>query len=475
MSSRLVGSALVLLAVLLGAILYSRSPAAPILVPDSAAYARFDPMATATYPLFLRLVGTAHATAFQFALFAACAGLFATVIYRELESALIGAAALFAMAVNPEVNRFHATIMSESLFLSVDLLFLTATTMYVTRRRLRWAIAAGALAGLAATIRPISLPLIAGFVLVIPLILNGRGWRDIMSAASLCCLAWIIVTGAERLYSHSVHGPARTSLAGPHLYAKSVLIDAPVIDKASLDPLEHRYAVAAERDYEPVRQLLGKADGGVAEDPLRAFYQVCIQHGCSAPIRHQAGASRAEGNSAMLKVAVMRLSQAPLEYLSLAADEYKLLWALNSRTHPARAEQYDAFIRTVRPLPLEEGLDENVVLPTEASRIAYIVRPAFIAVGIALAFMVLAFPALALRAPRNAFILLGLVSALSVELVFIFTAFTGIPEGRYTMGMWPQIALAMLCLGGLLLRLARPGTLRRDGSKTDLDQGEVLR
>jgi hypothetical protein len=447
-------SILMLATAILGLLVYFTFPAATIVAPDSAAYARFDPVATATYPLFLRWVGIGAAPLAQLTLFTVAAAVLVAVVYREFRSILVASALLLALFINPEVNRFHATALSESLFLSVDILFIAAATAFVAQREAKWAVAAAALAALGATIRPISMPLIAALIVMIPLVLKGRSWRAMAGCAGLCILAWISVVGAERTYSHFRHGAEQTSLTGPHLFAKSVLIEAPVLDKAPLSPLARQYAAAAETGYSPVRHLLARAKGTPAHSALRGFYQVCIQHGCTAPIREAAGVSRAVANKAMLSVALARISREPGSYLALVAEEYTLLWALNTRTHPSFAAGYDAFVQSARPLPFENRLDPNATTPTSPSRLAYVIRPVFIAAGLAIGAITLLFPVAALRGKSfSPLLLLAIFSALCVQFVFAFTAMTGLPEGRYTMGMWPHIAFALLFALAYLVQL----------------------
>jgi len=63
---------------------------------------------------------------------------------------------------------------------------------------------------------------------------------------------------------------------------------------------------------------------------------------------------------------------------------------------------------------------------------------------------------IALRTPnRSNAVNTAFFSALTVQAVFVFTSVTGIGDGRYTMGMWPAIASALVLAGAALLELRK--------------------
>jgi hypothetical protein len=241
-----------------------------------------------------------------------------------------------------------------------------------------------------------------------------------------------------------------------------VLIDAPSIDRAGLGSLERRYADVMERDYQPVRNIMAAARGTEVYPVLRGFYEVCIQHGCTSPVREKAGASRSQGNAAMMHVALARIAGNPSAFGALTLSEFRSLWVLNSRTHPQLAPEYDAFVAAHRPLPFEASLNRNVAQPTQVSRIALVLRPAFIAIGITTAgiILIVGFFAIARRL-RDPLALIALFAALSVQLVFAFAAIAAVGDGRYTMGMWPNMAVALLFAAAYVCREAAEWAKRR--------------
>ncbi|MFN3077142.1 MAG: hypothetical protein ABT940_09730, partial [Alphaproteobacteria bacterium] len=104
------------LAILWGAYQLAVLPATPVIEADSGSYLLFFPIRTAGYPLFLRWFGAEGAMVAQPVLHAlALAGLgFAVRAATENPWPALGA--VLALGINPEMNKYHAHIMTESLF-----------------------------------------------------------------------------------------------------------------------------------------------------------------------------------------------------------------------------------------------------------------------------------------------------------------------------------------------------------------------
>lgn len=401
-------------------------PTVPYVTSDSPSYFDFAPFRTAGYPLFLDIFGTLAVPA-QIILF----GLSAFVLAREVETSTngwIAAALAVALFVNPEVNRFHGSILTESLFLSLNCLVLAATLRFLRCGDGRWLWLAGALCGLAGSVRPAAvalliLPLAAGLVKL--------HWRGLLGAL----LGFAALLAGERLYTAQIHGADVSSLVGRHLFAKAALIDAPPVERTGYSPLEHRLADALERDYRPVRALLGSTHRPIRTS-LLADYEVCIQWGCQAGL----GIGQYPQpivDRALKRVALDRIAGRPTALVALAWDEYLGLWSVGARTHPALAPRYDAFIQSVRPVPLEPWFGLTGALdPTVPRGQARLARPVVFGLGIAM-LVILVVATLRRWWPAA-------VVALSVQACFAFVAITAVGYGRYTMAMWPNMILALL-------------------------------
>ncbi len=431
---------LILFGALLAGVLLWLMPASPLVTADSPGYVDFLPFRTAGYPLFLDLAGRGAVVA-QILLFAVSATILALAV-ADFARPWVGGLVLLALFANPEVNAFHFSILTESLFLSIDCLLLAAAVAYARGNRRLWI--AGALGGLAVAVRPA-----AAMLLCIPLVLGlvRRDWKGIGAAL----LAFLAIAGAERLYAYQVHGPNLSSLSARHLFAKSALIDAPAADRSGYSPLDRRLADALERDYQPVRDLIRQSSGPIRTS-LIADYEVCIQWACQNPLALDRF-PRPLVDASLRRVALDRIGQNPGGYLDLAGREFLGLWSIGARTHPANAPLYDRFMADAAPVPLEAEFRQTGALdPTTPRRAALIARPLFIAMGIAIA-LVLLVSALLWRRPL--FLMAG-VAALSVEASFAFVALTAVGYGRYTVALWPNLMLAFILFAVGLLSFVRP-------------------
>ena len=419
-------------------------PAAPKIVTDSPLYLQFSGIVPAGYPLFVALFGLSHLVQVQLALLAGAATLLAAIVQRVFRSLLLSVAILIAMLGNPQILDFQRSVVSEALFIPIDIVLLAVLLLYLDTRRPGLALSCAVLAGVGVATRPITFPLVVA-VLIVVLLRERSDWRRAVYLTLACAIAWIGVVGGEKAYSRWRQGDQLTSLTGLHLYAKASLIDAPPIDRRGLTVVERRLADAMETRYEPVRVLLARSRGSVAYQAMLAHYEICIQRDCTRTLRAQSGMTDTAFNDAMRHVGWLRVKENPLDYMRLALEEFRSLWMVSSRTHPWRAQAFDAYIAARRPLPLEGEVNASLTEPTVPSTVAFFVRPAIIAAGMATAAMILIFGwLLAFGLRGDVAMLAALGCALMTEFVFVFTSVAGVGDGRYTMGMWPNMACGVL-------------------------------
>ena len=100
------------------------NPAGPFTTPDSIRYLEAWPMYSLGYPVFLKIVGARGAIVVQPVLFGAALAFLGSEIVKLTRSTWLAIAVLVATVALPQIREFHASILSESLFLSLLMTFL---------------------------------------------------------------------------------------------------------------------------------------------------------------------------------------------------------------------------------------------------------------------------------------------------------------------------------------------------------------
>ena len=95
------------------------NPAGPITTPDSLHYLNMTPIVPLGYPLFLKLTGARGAIVVQPILFSAALAFLGREIIRATRSTWLAVAVVAGTMIVPQIRDFHASILSESLFLSL--------------------------------------------------------------------------------------------------------------------------------------------------------------------------------------------------------------------------------------------------------------------------------------------------------------------------------------------------------------------
>jgi hypothetical protein len=424
------------------------------MTPDSDSYLNFYPVRSAGYPAFLKVFGAQGAVLVQPILFALALGLFAIETLRLTGSLVVPITLCALMVLNPEVNKLHLMIMTESVFLTLLVVFLAGLVRFARRPDLSSAALISIAAGLAATVRPTGYAL---FVVVPFIVLiqrrRLRGSLRYIFVAAL--LPMFLIVAAERAFTNWFHGKEATSLAGHVFFAKAAIIEAPSLESAENDPVRRMLFHALENDFAPVRALIARAPTGDIRRLLVVNYESCAEWSCVDELRSKTGLSAPVLNDAALRVALARIVAAPFNYLSLVWEHYRSMWVLYARTHPALAPAYVRFIAENRPLPFEAFVSP-LLEDAPSSRLAVVVRPLFIAfawsTGILAALGLVAL----MRGNASPAMAVSFAAAASVHASLILTAMLGVGIVRYTLSTWPAIMTALVFALWWLATLWRP-------------------
>jgi hypothetical protein len=410
---------------------------------DSPGYTGFSPARTAGYPLYLATLGVTLAVKLQPILY--IIAVFA--LWREMSRALDGKvwASVFVLLclVNPELNSYHYSVMTESLFMSVSILAMACMLRFLREPSLSAAILASIFVGLSATVRPSAYALIP---VLLPMVLFRwravQGRRITLLAAAL--LPAMLLCAMERIGTQAYHGAATTSLAGRMLYAKAAMLDAPPAEP-STDPRKSTLQNALQFTFAPVRQILPAIPRWDVREIVSEAYENCLGYACSRDLKDSLILPEPAVNSLAKEVALERIASAPTAFAALVLERYRSLWTIYQLSNPDAGPVFKAFIDEHRPLPFEQYMPEFSITPQPSSMAAFL-RPAVLAAG-AVTFLLTACGLLA-AFYRNLDVRLAGASlaSLAVHASLLFTALVGVGIRRYTFGVWP-IMMAALILG----------------------------
>lgn len=423
------------------------NPAGAFTTPDSWHYLNLSPMYPLGYPFFLKLTGARGAIIAQPLLFSIALAWLGGEIARWTRSTWLAVAVVSGSMLLPQIREFHASILSESLFLSLLIVFLAASVRFAYHPSWHLMVCAGMAAGLGASVRR------TGYALVPVMLLMVLMQRHRLRAprAALFCVAavapFLVIIGAEHVAGPVVHGGLTSSLMGRHLFAKAALLEAPPAS-ASSDSLGAALEQQLQVDYAPIRSLLASAPPDLRA-VLSLYYETCLQYGCADRSRQlMPGVNEAKQTQTLGAAGTARIRRAPLGFARLMAMNYQSLWTIDRLHHPDRAVRLSAFLAAHRPLPFERqafSLEPDQALAFQpVARVRYM-QSVFAAVELWTgAFALGGLISLLRRRHLPPLLAMASTAALAAHGCLLFTAMLAAGFSRFTLGLWPPIVAAAL-------------------------------
>jgi len=421
------------------------NPAGPITLPDSIRYLEAWPNYPLGYPIFLKIVGARGAIVAQPIVFGAALALLGREIVRHTKSIALAVIVLLGSMALPQIREFHASILSESLFLSLLIVFLAFSVRFAYHPTWHLMVLIASAAGLSATIRRTAFALVP--VMLFMMLFQRHKLRG--SQPGLFFVAalapFFVFVGAEQAAAPLVHAGKTSSLMGRHMFAKAALIDAPAA-AASRDAIRTALDRQLEIDYAPIRQLLASASPDVRA-VLTMYYETCLQGDCVDRSRElMPGVDESEQTRSLGAAANARILRAPFAFARLTFMNYQSLWTIDRLRHPDRAPELTAFIAAHRPLPFERQalrLEPGDTLAfTGVERVRYM-QWGFAAIAIWTLAMAMAGIVVALwTPPLPPLVTIGAVAALVTHGGLLLTAILASGFARFTLGLWPAIVMA---------------------------------
>jgi hypothetical protein len=429
--------------VTLGAYAIVTRPASPYTAPDTAVYLEGSPLVPPGYPLLLQVIGIDGIAVLQPLIFACALGALGFELLALTRSIVFTLAVIAAIPLIPELMTYHASILTESLFVSGLVAFLAASTRFARAPSWRTLLVAAVIAGIAASIRRTAYawaPIVMLMALLLWRMPRARG--SITLAAGL--LPLVTLYTADYVVARYQHGDNMTSLTGRHLFAKAALIEASSHPQQPADALHARVARELDETYAPIRALLREAPDETRAS-LVLFYETCLQGPCVAGLRESIPLPEARKNELFAAVARERIVLAPAAFTSLTATHYASLWTAYKLRHPDSARALAEFLESHRPLPFErEAFKVEPHAPivfTPSAAVAWI-QPLVIAIGILTAAIAVAGVVSALRAGKPVPLLAASLAALTAHGSLLFTAIGAAGISRFMIAVFPAVVVA---------------------------------
>ena len=427
-------------------------PAAAITTPDSVHYLNAAAIVPLGYPLFLKIAGARGAMVVQPILFAAALALLGRETIRVTRSTGLAVAVVAGAMLVPQVKDFHASILTESLFMSAVIVLLALMIRYLQQPSWQLVVWLATLVGASATLRRTGVAFLPVLLLTVFMQRHRLQKNNVpRSQTAFFLLAAAVpfagIITAEQIAARVVHAGQTSSLMGRHLFAKAALLDAPPAPPGA-DALETELNRDLDDDYAPIRALLGRAPRDVRA-VLTINYETCLQGLCAERSRNlMPDRAEPEQTAIMGRVALRRILRAPLEFARLAALHYQSLWTVDRLRHPDTAPALTQFIAINRPLPFEgdafRATPDYVIAYTGDARVRYVQWGVF-----ALATLTAALAAAGLAAALTGRELppamaIACLSAVVAHSGLIFTALLAAGFSRFMIGLWPAITTATL-------------------------------
>jgi hypothetical protein len=415
------------------------TPDQPLINPDSESYLSFDSLRTGGYPFFLSLLKPIIRDLGDYAiaqrwLYAASVLVLGLELLRYLDRLMVAVLAEIVLLANPEVDRYHFAIFTESLFLSMSALFVAAALAHLRAGGVVSLATAAVLAGYLVAIRPTGLaflPALALLVFVRPGARRRGLWRAL--AATLVPIAAVIAL--ESVFYAAHHSDPRQSLAPAHLFAKAAMLEPPATampGARASEPFQQALA-----SFAPVRRLVAEAPDRPARCLLGVNYESYAQYELALEERNRM--MPREVPKALMGIALERLGQDIGGYIRLSADHLICLWTLGA-AGVTDASALRAYIDARRPLPFEAATLEGL-MAARALPFPVLVRSAMLGIGALLAASGLALLVTMVRGRDPAALLAaGGLCGIVVHAALVLTALTALGIPRYVLGLWVPLA-----------------------------------
>lgn len=308
---------------------------------DSPGYIRFWSERSAGYPVFLNLItivfGSVQvAPKVQLVLLAVAVSFLGWSVYRTFSAPYFAPTMVLVLFGLSAVSKFHAYILSEALFISLLCTMMGCLIMLVAYPTVRLAAVAALTCGLAITVRPAGLSLLAIWPPLIWFIWGrcaGKRWRLVAAVAAPLVLCYV----TESAIWHRVHGGDRTDRphrVDYHLFGAVLMMES---EPSVQDDQLGAFVAEARRAWGPGRDLVRNAPDWQTRTLLARYFEVAGHYVASrgnpsfrGRIKQLAEQRETSVHRLLGYVGWSALLAAPEEWATNAWLHYRGLWAHHS-------------------------------------------------------------------------------------------------------------------------------------------------
>ncbi|MYH28154.1 MAG: hypothetical protein F4137_04695 [Acidobacteria bacterium] len=434
------------LAVAYVAVLWTNPFGTDLYTPDSRGYIEFDPHRTAGYPLLLDsvtgLFGTLGAVpGVQLLLAAAGFAFLGWSIQHAFGAPRLALAVALSLFGNPEIAKFHGAIMTESVFVSLLCVMLGTMALLIATPGVRPAFLSALTCGVAVAVRPAGISLLPIWPLLLWFLWGPCAGRRVRLA--LAVAAPLLLCGAVEGIAWRAEHPdptQRTSLANMHLFAKALMMEpVPVVAGDDLD----RFLEVARENVAPARRFVAEApDWQTALLTLTRYEAAGQRRWFQREAEALAERRDTSLNQLLGDVGWRAVSAAPVAWAHNGLVHYVGLWGLYELLTPSASQVYAAYMQPSERVPFGESARIRTRRPPHAmawpGRV--VMAAGFLATVVAVGIAVVR----RLRsgaAELDRRLLLAAVCGLLVHGHYVFVALFGIALARYSLAVWPLLAL----------------------------------
>jgi len=181
------------------------NPAGPLTTPESIDYLNLSPAVPLGYPIVLKIVGPRGAIVAQPLFFAAALMFLGSEWLKAARKTWVAVVIVALFLVVPQIRQWHASIVPQSLFLSLAIVFGALSIRFVDRPSWHWMVLVATAAGLGATVHR------SGFALVPVMLLMAIAQQSRLRGSHpalffVAALApFFVIVGIEQAVASLVH------------------------------------------------------------------------------------------------------------------------------------------------------------------------------------------------------------------------------------------------------------------------------